>query len=130
MLKKDNQTNLNNFGIWNKKQFTIPDLKTKRKYKIGFLTSDRIFVMYRQLKKKFRIYDGWGLNKEVIQDLYEKNCKEIRMFVKDGKKLKYILIVKPANWLQKGIPYINEKLNNEFQLILPENCFDFKKVIN
>lgn len=138
MIKKNNQSNLNTFGIWNGKQITIPDLKVKRNYKIGFLTQDRVFIMHRKLKGKFKLYDGWGLNKEVLLDLSQKFCREIRMFVWDdlpepiGRKkrvLKYILVTTPEKWLAKGIPYLNEKLNNEFQLILSEANFD-KKIIS
>lgn len=137
MLKKNSQLNLNRFGIWNGKQITIPNLKTKKNHRIGFLTKDRVFIMHRRLERKFRIYDGWGLNKEVLLDLSQKFCREIRMFVWDtlpepiGRKkivLKYILVTTPEKWLSKGIPYLNEKLNNEFQLILNEANFD-KKIV-
>lgn len=129
MQNKNSDSTLNRFGIWNGKLITIPNLKTKKLNRIGFLTKDRVFIMHRKIEGKFRIYDGWGLNKEVLVDLSQKNCREIRMFVKEGNKIKYILITTPERWMQKGIPYINEKLNNEFQLILPESHFD-KKIIS
>lgn len=130
---ENKQLNLNKFGIWNGKQFTIPSLKKpSRKYRIGFLTKDRIFIMHRQAKGIFRLYNGWGVNKEILNDLSQKHCREIRMFVwernvQTGKRvLKYILTTTPDRWIQKGIPYTNEKLNNEFQLILTEANFDRK----
>lgn len=113
------------YGMWDGKQMTIPKIRNPRKkYKVGFLTADLVFMMNRQASGLFRIYNGWGTNVQLLKDLADKGCREMRMMVKDGKELKYILTVTPQHWLSKGIPYVNKKLGNEEQLILPEQNFD------
>jgi len=88
---------------------------------IGFLEG-RNFIAERQLGKKFRLYNGWGMSKELLNELVD--CVEKIIFnIKDKGKLCYTLEVVPKNWLERGIAYYNPALRED-QFILSETSFD------
>jgi hypothetical protein len=87
-----------------------------------------IFIADRQVKRKFRLHNGWGLSKLLLQELEGIHAKNILFRIKDETDLVYTLEVSPSNWIRKGIDYFNPALQ-EVQLILPETSFD-KKVFS
>ena len=68
---------------------------------------------------KFKIYNGWGINKEFLKQLVETGISQIRIVVDNGKR---ILIVSPKKWQEKGIPHQSKGF--EPQLVLREKDFD------
>jgi len=50
---------------------TKKEVKIKGK-KIGFIASDLAFVSYRKPEHLFKLYQGWGLNKSLLEDLIQK----------------------------------------------------------
>jgi len=135
MREKDIQLNLNNLEVVTEKP--IPSslennemllgfgkqIKIKGHF-IGFLDQG-IFIAERQLKRKFRLYDGWGLSRQLIYELFSVGSKKIIFRIKDEEQLVYILETSPLNWQRKGIEYFNPALQ-ENQLVLPETSFDRK----
>jgi hypothetical protein len=102
-------------------------IKIKGKF-IGILDNG-IFVAERKLHKKFRLYNGWGLSRTLINQLVQVGAKRIIFKIKDeeSKILVYTLEVTPINWQNRGIPYHNPALKED-QFVLPETSFD-RKVI-
>ena len=99
------------------------DIKIKGHF-VGFLDQG-IFVAERQLRKKFRLHNGWGLSKQLIHELFSVGAKKILFRIKDEEQLVYTLETSPLNWERKGIDYFNPTLQ-ENQLILTETSFDRK----
>lgn len=82
----------------------------------------------RCVKGKFQLYDGWGMSKELIEDLagiWTKIFFRVWDSQNEPKKLLYTLEVSASDWLKKGIDY-NNKFLKEQQLILPENMWNRK----
>jgi len=78
-----------------------------------------IFVSPRKLSHKFRMYNGWGINREFLNQLVETGVRQIRIVVDNGKK---ILITTPQRWKEKGIPHQSKGF--EPQIVLREKDFD------
>jgi hypothetical protein len=85
----------------------------------GVLTCDR------KLSGKFRNMDGWGLSRQLIFELVQTHARQIVFNIEDDGQTAYILQVTPENWLHKGTPYRNPKLDED-QLVLPESLWDKK----
>jgi len=100
-------------------------IRIKGKF-IGILDSG-IFVAERKLSKKFRLYNGWGLSRDLINELIQVATKKIIFKIRDEKTqaLAYTLEVTPSNWHNRGIQYYNPALKED-QFILPETSFDRK----
>ena len=93
------------------------------KRKLGFfinLENGVVFISPRKSEHKFRIYDGWGMNQELVEELNENGIIQIRIVVDKGKK---ILIASPKTWLEKGIRHTSKGF--EPQIILPEEKLRF-----
>lgn len=90
--------------------------------KLGWITEGAKgfdFVSPRKASHKFRMFDGWGLSKELTKELEASQCQRIKIFVDNGKR---ILVSTPSKWLAKGVPYRAKDF--EEQLVLREKDFD------
>jgi len=80
------------------------------------------FACVRDSKKHyFRIFQGWGFNKQLIESLIKKDIMEIRVIVDDGRRL---LITTPQDVSMMGKNY--QAQGYEPQFVLPEANFDKK----
>ena len=78
------------------------------------------FVSDRNTKDHyFRIFKGWGFNKELIEDLKKKKILQFRLLIDNGRK---ILVTNLTSIRFKGKDYQAEEY--EPQWILPELEFD------
>ena len=81
---------------------------------------EEYFVSNRDTKDHyFRIFKGWGFNKELIEDLISKKIGQIRLVIDTGRK---VLITNPISVKFKGEDYQAE--DYEPQWILSEDKFD------
>lgn len=92
--------------------------------KLGYLTSDLIFVTHRKQKHLFRMHKGWGMAEELLKELLDVKCGEIRLIESRDNGDERIYITTPEKWMN-GIPYDNRKF--EPQRILPIK--NFTKII-
>jgi len=95
------------------------------KKQLGIFTKDNYFIVHRNYKKHyFRLYKGYAMNAELLDNLIAKGIKEIRMFVKYPDKREKVFICPPHYWKRKGIPYMHK---TEKQYVLRET--DFARVL-
>lgn len=68
---------------------------------VGHLFEDKIYRRQADSKKhKMKIYDGYGIEEEIIQDLKERGCVEVRIKELDTGRL---LKTPFSEWLEHGI---------------------------
>ena len=91
--------------------------------KIGVIGRDRVFRMFRTKKKHyFRLYNGWALNKKLLEDLlYKFDIRLIEIIATDTNEIYKTDI---PTWLKYGKKYRNPKDINDVQLILNHLFFD------
>lgn len=89
--------------------------------KMGVVCRDKVFRTFRKEKHKFRIYNGWGFNKELFKELRDIGIKFIEIHTE-----KRILKTQLGTILQKGINYKNPKKEKDYQFIVPETYFEIR----
>lgn len=91
---------------------------------LGFYIKSKhglIFVAPRYRKKHyFRIFEGYGFNKQFLLHLAQIGVWQIWIKEQDTGR---ILKAKPITWLKKGIEFHSAKTEDE-QLVLRERDFD------
>ena len=89
---------------------------------LGRINSEGYFISNRDIKEHFfRLFKGWGFNKELIEDLINKEIGQVRLIIDNGRK---ILIANPISVKFKGKDYQAD--DYEPQWILPE--IEFEKI--
>jgi len=90
-----------------------------RKKKWGVIGKDKVFRSYRKEAHKFRVYDGWGINKELLKELLDVGVKFWEIHTE-----KRVLKIKLDAVIRYGISYKNPKKEKDYQLIVPEKWFE------
>lgn len=79
------------------------------------------FITHRNVNNFLRTFQGFGINKDVIDTLEAKRINQILIVYHSSKgKKHYFALLR--TWLDKGRPYKHP--NYDEQLILPETDFD------
>ncbi len=91
---------------------------------LGRMNHDGLaFVIHKDTKLHyFKIFKGWGFNKELIEQLRVNTIEQVRIVIDKGRKL---LITNPLTIIYQGKDYFNEEQEEE-QIILAEKDFDKK----
>jgi len=101
-------------------------IKLSNGKKLGVVCRDLVFRIFGRDEKKhlFRIYNGWALNKELLEDLRNMHVEFIEIHTKQGNIYKTNIV----NFFdkEKAIYYKNTKGEKDIQLVLPLS-FWFKK---
>ena len=84
---------------------------------LGIIRRDKTFMVFRKEKKHlFRIYNGWGINKELLEELKDIGIKYIEIQATDTG---YIYRTVLGTFEIFGIPYQNPKNEHDYQIVLP-----------
>ena len=87
---------------------------------LGRLAEDGSFVSNRNTNDHyFRLFKGWGFNKELIQDLIRKGVDRFKLIIDEGKR---ILVTNLSSIIAFGKSYQVE--GYEPRWILAESSFD------
>jgi len=89
--------------------------------KMGVICSDKTFRMYKKESHRFRIYDGWGFNKELLRELRDIGMKFVEIHTE-----RRILRIQLGHIMQKGINYRNPKSERDYQFVVPERYFEVR----
>ena len=85
--------------------------------KLGVIRSDKTFMTFRKEKKHFfRIYNGWALNKKLLEELKTIGVEFVEVHANDTK---YIYRTLLKNFFSVGIIYKNPKYDKDIQIVLP-----------
>lgn len=88
---------------------------------LGVVRKDKTFMVFREEKKHFfRLFDGWGMNEELLKELNDAGMLKIEIHCSDTKN---IYITDMASFFNHGIPYKNPKKEKDSQMILPKSFF-------
>lgn len=91
---------------------------------IQTVENDRVFVTPRKRKQHFfRIFHGWGINKDLILELQTFGIPEVWIQVTEESGQKRCLRTELKNYTQHAINHINESEPYDEQLILDERYF-------
>ena len=102
-------------------------IKFKSGKKIGILCSDMTFRMFKNEKRHtFRLYSGFGLNRELYNELKSIGVKFIEINCSDTKKIYKVPLF---HFEQYGIAYRNPKKEKDYQFILPKKFFAVRSTL-
>jgi hypothetical protein len=93
--------------------------------RLGVIRKDYTFMAFRKKSKHyFRFYDGWSMNKELLEHLRDFGIKFIEIIDTESNTIYRTSV---ESFFQKGITYVNTKGIKDEQLILPiQNFMIFK----
>jgi hypothetical protein len=86
---------------------------------LGYIREDGTATLIRKEKHYFRIYKGWGVNKELIRELKDIDTKWLE--IKTEMRLLRIPFSKVLSG--KYMEYKNPKDEKDYQIIIPETEF-------
>lgn len=101
---------------------------------VGFLLPEKnVFYCYRKPKHFFRVFSGFGLNRQVVLALKSSKIKEIWVFYENAKHLTKLWKSKVEDWIKYGEQYewkgnfngnhLHEQVLSEQQLVLNKKYF-------
>jgi len=86
--------------------------------KLGVVCKDGVFRSFKKESKHlFKIYDGWGMNLNLLKELKEIGIEYIEIIATDTNVIYRTHI---DNFFSNGILYRNQKGEMDTQLILPK----------
>jgi len=101
-------------------------IKFKNGKKIGIIRSDGVFTSFKEKKKHFfRLYNGWSLNKELLNELKDIQTHTIEIVTKDTRE---IYSTNLSNFFNNGINYRNPKDEKDYQIILPLSFWNVRQM--
>ncbi len=105
------------------KNTTVPDTE-----KVAGCLQKNVFVIHKDYEIEFfRIFNGWGMNKRVLEHQYYNNVGLIRIVCHKKGGITEIHEVTPGTWLAAGQLYKNPVYPYDFQLILSIGNFEVKQ---
>lgn len=105
------------------KNTIVPDTE-----KVAGKLEKNIFVVHKNYSDEyFRMFNGWGMNKKILEHQYYNNIKLIRIVCHKENGVTEIHEATPELWIAAGTVYDNPKPPYDRQVILNIENFEVKK---